>query len=128
MQITSKELREKAQAYILDCINSEAYGVVTTTDQEKLQFLYDTFIKEYWYPYNEQRYHTKENAFREWIMGLPTPFSIDFSNYDIIQLAKSWGSIPANATEQQEDRIINNYFRFIANHTFQLFRKYKIKL
>lgn len=126
MLISSKELRQLAQQYILDAINSDVYDVTTKTDKEKLQFLYDTFKKEFCYEQNLQRYGSEYNCFKEWIPGLPSQFNIEWTNYEIIKLAKKWGSIPENATEQQEDKIIENYWNFITSHTFQLFRKYKI--
>lgn len=119
----TKELTAKAYRYILDSIDSEAYDVVTTSNQEKLQFLYDTFVSEH--GYNIERIgHYK--AFTNWIQGLPTVFNIAFTNYDIIQLAKSWGSLPKDATKKQEDKIVENYWNFITVKTFQLFQKYGI--
>ena len=41
-------------------------------------------------------------------------------NYDILELAKKFGSIPNNATEKQEYDLLENYWRFIANKLIQL--------
>jgi hypothetical protein len=112
--------------YILNAIDGEGYGKELNTDQEKLQFLADTFKKEYVFPENLKRYGSYQEVFRQWIMGLPTCFSIDYSYYDTIQLAKKWGTLPENATEKQEDRIKDNWFNLIANKTFILMKKYKV--
>ena len=113
--------------YILECIESEGYGVVTNSDEEKLRFLYNTFISEYWYKENQTYYHNNIIvAFSSWCQGLPSSFNIEFENYKIIELAKKWGSLPLDATEKQEDKILENYWNFIAVKTFQLFRKYNI--
>lgn len=113
--------------YILECIDSEAYDVVTTTNEEKLKFLHKTFIFEYWYKENQVYYHNNIiTAFASWCQGLPSSFNIEFENYKIIELAKKWGSLPADATERQEDKILSNYWNFIAVKTFQLFKKYNI--
>ena len=126
-QITTKELNSKAFSYILDAIAPENYGVdELKTDKEKLQFLAKTFKKEYVFPDNLKRFGNYQNLFAQWIMGLPSVFNIDFTNYDILQLAKKWGSIPADATEKQEDKIIANWFNFVAAKTFVLFGKHKI--
>lgn len=122
----TKETRENYYKYILDCIDAENYGVDVKTDAEKLRFLHDTFVKEYWQGLHITRYKTKENGFREYIAGLPSCFNIDFTNFDIINLAKRMGSLPENASEKQEDKIIENYFSFIAHLTFRLFEKYGI--
>lgn len=113
--------------YILGCIDSEGYEITCNSDKEKLQFLYNTFISEYWHDYNKKYYNGNIiKAFASWLQGLPSSFNIDFENYCILQIAKKWGSIPDNATERQEDKIIENWFNFISVKTFKLFKKYKI--
>lgn len=117
--------QRKAQSYILHSIVSEDYNNKPLKGyKNKLKFLYETFKSEY--GFNIQRYG-EVGSFREWLMGLPSAISIVFTNYDIIQLAKKWGTLPKNATEKQEDRIIENYFNLIAVNAFQLFSKYKIQ-
>jgi hypothetical protein len=124
-KISTKELRQKAQKYIIDSIDSEAYDIGTIDNEEKLFFLAHTFrLEKQWHIDQVGTY----KAFQEWIMGLPTVFNIEFENYKIIELAKSWGSIPQDASEKQEDKILENYWNFITSHTFQLFRKYKIEV
>lgn len=120
---------EKYAGYIISCINSEGYDVFSdslNTPEAKLRFLHDTFVSEYWHDYNKKRYVTKQNAFREWIMGLPSSFDIEWENYRIIELAKRMGSLADDATYKQEEAILDNYFSFITNKVFVLFKKYKI--
>lgn len=113
--------------YILECIDSDGYEIKTETEVEKLNFLYNTFIKEYWYKENQIYYHSNIiTAFASWLQGLPSSFGVDFENYRIIEIAKKWGSIPADANDKQEDKILDNWFNFIAINTFQLFKKYKV--
>jgi hypothetical protein len=45
---------------------------------------------------------------------------------EILELAKEWGSLPADATERQEQAILDNWFNFAANKTAQLFRAHVI--
>ncbi len=127
-------LDRQVKEYIINAIDNSNYddeqGQPLLFDskeenpKEWLCFLYDTFRSEYgWHieQVGEQR------AFREWIMGLPSSFNIDFENYKILQIAVKWGSIPAEYTEKQADKILENWFNFITVKTFQLFRKYKIQ-
>jgi len=115
--------------YILNCIDSSGYGIKAETDSEKLKFLYNTFTSEYWDKENQVYYHGSIiSAFTSWLQGLPSSFNVDFENYRIIEIAKEWGSIPTDADDRAEDKIIDNWFNFIAVNTFQLFRKYKIGL
>lgn len=127
MKLT-KEQKAIIYRYIIDCISPEAYEVKAETDAQKLQFLADTFRKEYCYPENLKRYGSYQEVLRQWIMGLPSVFNVDFENYAIIALAKKWGSLPENATEKQEDKILENWFKFIAAKTLQMFSKVGIIL
>jgi len=119
----TKELNKISKQYILDCVDGTGYNKELTTNEEKLNFLYDTFKNEYSWAIDRLGPY---KAFKEWIMGLPSSFNIEFSNYNILQLAKKWGSIPENATEKQENKILENYWNFITAKTFQLFNSYKI--
>jgi hypothetical protein len=128
MKTTNKTLATTINAYILDCINSEGYVKELNSDKEKLQHLADCFNSEFNYPENKKRYPNTQQRFTEWIMGLPSSFGIDFYNSDIIRISKEWGSLPENATEKQEDKIITNWFNFIAAKTLQLMSKHDIYL
>lgn len=125
---STKEVNLLAGNYILNAISWDGYDIENepATDKERLQFLFDTFNKEFVYPQNLHRYGSIQNVFREWIQGLPSCFNIVFTYYDIIGLAKSWGTLKEDASEAESDKICANYFNFIANKTFQLFKKYKI--
>jgi hypothetical protein len=114
--------------YILSAIDGEGYEKTFSNDTEKLQFLADTFKSEYCYPENLKRYGSYQETLRNWIMGLPSVFNIDFENYRILELSKEWGSLPANATEKQEDKLLENWFNFIAAKTLQLMNKHSIKI
>lgn len=122
----SAEIKKLAQAYILDAIDGEAYDKQLNTDEEKLRFLCECFENEYLFFNNLRRYGSYQAVLREWIMGLPSVFNIDFENYRIVEIAKQWGSLPANATEDQEWEIIENWFNYIAVNTMQLMGKYHI--
>lgn len=122
------ELNKLVYDYLLSCIDGEGYGISLTTDAEKLQFLADTFKKEYCYPENFKYYGSLVNVLKNWLMGLPSCYNVDFENYKILELAKSWGSLPIDATEKQEDKILNNWFNWMANKTIQLAKKHKIEL
>jgi len=120
--MTKKYAQE--EAYILAVISNENYSQQElTTEKEKLQFLYDTFIAEY--GWHIKRYGMQK-ALCEWLQGLPSAINIAFYNHDIIALAKQWGSLPENATERQEDKIIDRYFVFMAVRILNLWHRHKI--
>lgn len=114
---------EKINQYILDCIDNDAYDVECNSDTEKLQFLMNTFIKEAWFHNNIKRHETKQNCFQEWIAGLPTVYTVDFSNYDIWNRAIELELLKPNPTDKQIEAFLANWFRIIAFRTFVLMRK-----
>lgn len=103
---------EVINAYILGCIDSDGYDVTTTTDKEKVQFLIDTFNKEYNHAENKRYYghNNTQRIFTEWCKGLPSCFNIEFTNYDILQLGAKWGMLDSTASESKKDTFINNYW------------------
>lgn len=118
----STHAKKHAFNYILDSIDGDGYGVQLATDKQKIDFVYNTFSSEYahqikYYGNNERR------AFREYLAGLPSCINIEFRNYYILEMAKQWGAIPENATERQEDKILANWFNYIATLFFQLREK-----
>jgi len=121
--MTTKELNTRVFAYILDCIDASDYGFAPATDADKLAFLSETFHSEY--GWSIERLGAIK-AFAEWCQGLPSAFNCEFRNHAIIEIAKEWGSLPADATERQEQKILDNWFNLIANKTFQLFKKHGI--
>jgi hypothetical protein len=106
--------------YILDAIDFEGYEITATTEAEKLAALDATFRSEYGYMIDRVGY---QEAMREWISGLPSCFNIEFRNHAIIELGVKWNSIPADYTEGQAAKIINNFFHFIAAKTTMMIRK-----
>lgn len=114
-------LNKLAFAYILNAIDGDGYQVELSTPASKVAFAYECFKSEYWHAENQRYYRNNEiEGFKNWLMGLPSSIHVAFSHFDIINIAKDWGSIPANSTERQEDKIIDNWFNFISVKFFQL--------
>ena len=117
----SSILDTTVKRYLLDAVESE--DVTLTTTKDKIEFIRSRFM-------TEKNYEIKQSgrllAMISWFQGLGFPGHIAFYNYDILQLAQQWGSLPANPTESQEDKILNNYWNLLANKTLQLFNGYRI--
>ena len=114
--------------YIFDCIDFSDYDINPETEKEQLQEVFNEFNRVAVYPNNLKRFGNYQLMFADYLMGLPSNFNVDFENYKILKIAKKWGSIPEEATEKQEDKILSNWWNFIASNTFKLFRKYKIDM
>jgi len=124
MKTNTTFVRAQVRGYILESIDSDEYEVVTTTEKEKIKFLIDTFKKEYLYPENLRYYKTTENVFINWLLGLPSCFNIEFTNYDIIQRCKVWGVDVS--TPKKEDNCIKNFRYIILREIKALCKKHEI--
>jgi len=105
--------------YIFECIDFENYGFNPETKKEKLKLLIETFKAEHWHDYNKNYYkHNTLNGFVGWSQGLPSCFNIDFENYRILEIGKSWGF--NLDTEKKETLFLENWFKMIAKSIFYL--------
>jgi hypothetical protein len=114
--------------YIIDAINPEGYNANPQTDRDKLQFIVNTFKSEYGNKEN-MRYHGNniKRVFISWIQGLPSSFNIDFENYQILNICYLFGLIPADATEAQEDKMLDEWWGFIYDKLIELCLKHDVK-
>ena len=118
----SSDLSKVAKQYIIDSIDNSGYSDQKLGEQEKIKFLRDTFrIEKQW----EIDQIGELKALASHIQGLPSYFNIEYRNHEILKIAVKWGSLPVDATEQQEQKILDNWPNFIANKTTQLFRTIK---
>ena len=118
---TRKEVKDMVNAYLLAAVDGESYGKELTTEKEKVNFVMETFKSEYLHRNNRQGKMC--TLFGEWPQGLPSSFNIDFENYRILEIAKEWGSIAKTDSEAKKDKILGNWFNYIANKFFQLHSK-----
>lgn len=116
------KLDQLAKQYIIDTIQLDDDSI--TSDKDKLQGLFDAFKAEYGWAIPKMG---MVNAYREWLQGAPGTAGIEFYNHKIIEIAISWGSLPASPTDSACHKILENWFNLIAVKTFQLFKKNKIK-
>ena len=106
--------------YIIDAIDATGYDLKQQprNNEEKLQFLFDTFKSEY--GFNIERYGV-QGAFKEWIQGLPSSFGVDYTYCDIIAVSKV-----IRPSKYSDNKLCATWFDFIATNVFKLFREYKI--
>ena len=125
MKTNSTQFKKQVFNYILDCIDLENYTKISYTDEGEVNRVYEIFKDEY--AHNIKYYGNEQTAFANYLAGLPSCINVDYENYKILELAKIWGSIPEDATEKEEEKILNNWFNFISVNFFQLRNKLKNK-
>tara|TARA_R110000796_G_scaffold160301_2_gene277154 strand:+ start:309 stop:671 length:363 start_codon:yes stop_codon:yes gene_type:complete len=96
--------------HIMDGINEGINGEALTTDQEKINYIFDRFTSEYGFMVARVG---KQAAIAEWLQGLA--LNIAFYNDDIIDLAIESGSINESPSESVTDKVLSNYWLFMAN-------------
>lgn len=85
MRTTNKEFKKQIQDYILNGLNEE-YGETT---QKQLKGVVDEFNN--WYsPYEKKRTPNRQEAFKEFLKGLPSCLHTEWTNYGINQTLKNW--------------------------------------
>jgi len=94
--------------YILDRVNNDNYTL--TKDEEKIEYIFNRFYSEY--DWNIQRYG-KYKAMSEWLSGLA--LDLPYMSYEIIELAENMGSIDSNPTDKVINKVLENYWSFMAN-------------
>lgn len=128
---TQKELNVIYRNYIMGCIlDSDTilneYGIVATTEKERILFVLNDFVRVANHPYNIKKHPNVYNRLAYWFMGLPYVINIDFENYKIIELCKFWGVLPENTRKKQEDTIINDWFVYMAIQLLKTAKYYKV--
>lgn len=102
--------------YLFDCIDTEQIGE-SATDKEKINFVFKTFEDEYGNPYNNRIYPNECERLAQYLRGLPSCVNIAFTNYDIIQIGKSWGLCK---TSKAEANFVENWFDVCAFRLIQM--------
>jgi len=121
-------MRKETAKLIMAEINPQEHGYDVPawydgSDKAKARFLRDTFKKEYWEGQQAYFRYDVRKAFTSWMQGLPF-CSVPFSNFDILELAKSWGIV--GKTDSAEDRIISAYWESLGSAFFSILRANKV--
>lgn len=106
-------------AYLLDCIKVE--GIKRATDKRKIEYFFDCFNREYNYAQNKRMYPNLQARVAEYLQGLPTCCTLDYSYYDIIQLGKKWGYC---GTPRKENQFCDNWWSVMAGKLIQIYDYY----
>lgn len=93
-----------------------------TTRRETVQHIKDRFLSEYGHEVKTVGIH---RAMISWLQGLPLP--LPYTDHEILVKTKEWGSLPSNPTEKQEEKIVKNYWSFMATQILKLFAALECK-
>ena len=102
--------KKNYKEYILSCIEDDIDGKPLTSDTDKINYIFKRFYSEYGWKVQQVG---KFAAMTDWLQGLA--LNIEYRNYAIIDLAVRLGSIDQNPSEKLQDKVCDNYWRFMAN-------------
>tara|TARA_Y100000114_G_scaffold40224_1_gene35794 strand:- start:357 stop:764 length:408 start_codon:yes stop_codon:yes gene_type:complete len=134
MKLHHTQYKKNYQNFILETISTEeclSYWSCEKNDrltrevfhgyerEAKVYYIFDRFFYEMDFQIKRSG---KLVAMTEWLQGLA--LNIPHWNDDIIPLAKKMGSINDNLTPKQEQKIIDNYWSFMANIVLGLEKEY----
>ena len=129
MKLHHTEYKKRYKKYILSSVSKEMRenGIKKTNDNSVISYLFNRFNKEYGWKLR-QEYHLisgkgKQEVMSEWLSGLA--INIPCYNGDVIDLAIKMGSIDKNPSDKLIDRVVANYFNFMANIILSLEPKRK---
>ena len=101
--------KPKYQTHILNGVTDDN-GNKLPTRQEAINRLFERFNSEYGWRVAQVG---KQKAIADWLSGLA--LNIEYYNQDIIDMAIRFGSIDANANDRLKDKVLENYWSFMAN-------------
>lgn len=115
----TKEFRAIVQRYLLDSIIDDTQP----NDKARAQYIFDQFTAEYDYPDNRVCSPNRQKRVSQWLAGLA--LNIAYSYSDIIELSEQWHE--CKLTDKQADKLVDEWFNFMAFKLIQLWGDYKIK-
>jgi len=122
-----KEYNKKYEEYIVEKISSnpEEFGHPPFDKdkdivEQKVNLFFNVFESEYGW---RAKQYGESKALSQYLRGLPSVIDLPFTNHDILQLAEKFGSIEKDAPENRKDKILFNYWNFMATKLLKLKKK-----
>ena len=115
LRTNTKKYQENFKNYFLEVIKSQDLPEDIKTDKEKVNFIFYRFNSEYNHANNIRRQPNFQLRFAEWLQGLA--INLPYNYNDILELAKK---LLETDQLKNENRIINNYWSFMAYQIIKL--------
>jgi len=117
--ITNAVELDRVKAYVSSIFDedylTECGGLEGRTDKLKAVAFMRCFENEYGHEIPRYGLGRPLLALASYLQGLPSAGTVAFYNGEIIELGKAWGAIKADATEDQEDQWLDDYWVFMAS-------------
>lgn len=111
LRTNTKEFKAIINAYLVECLQ-DIDNNSKQSEKDIASYSFNRFKAEHCNAYEVNRIPSVQKRLADFLQGLP--FQIDFENYKILELVKEWRQLAPNATEKQEDKLLSNWWHFIA--------------
>lgn len=123
MRTTNKEFKAQVQEHILDILSTDETEVVS----EQLSNVVEGF-KNWYCQYNKKRIPNGSEAFKDWMLGLPSSLNIEYQYYTISQTLKKWfETCGATYIERDSDAEATLYYHLVTREFETLCEKNDVK-
>ena len=112
MKLHYTKYKKKYERYILSIVANKMKeeGIKKINRNTKISYLFEQFNTEKGFMIERVG---KQKAIAEWLAGLP--LNIPYIRDAIVNLSIKMGSIDKNPSNKLQDRVVENYFNFMAN-------------
>ena len=119
--------------YIVSMDNESAFGIwhhyfmKFENDKQVLQFFFDEFNEEFNYESNKRYYPSLQQRIEQYLKGLPGCCSIEYADYNILQLGIKWGVL-SSTDDKKACKFVANFFSVLALRIIQAATKVGINI
>ena len=121
----NKEVKIKIRHYITDSID-EDYLTECGYKHDKspktlVTAIYDCMCNEFWQGNEKRRTPNRYEALKQYLMGLPSSISINFTYYDQRQLLKKWlQQTDSESDKYSDDKMTELFYHLITREFYHM--------
>tara|TARA_R100000654_G_scaffold50521_1_gene76725 strand:- start:5 stop:388 length:384 start_codon:yes stop_codon:yes gene_type:complete len=116
MKLHHTKYTKNYRKFILDCIYEDNECNPLITDEQKIDHIFDRIESEI--GWNVERVG-KHDAIAGWLSGMAI-IGLPIYRQEIIELAQEMGSADSDLSDREEEKLFNNYYKFMANQVLKL--------
>ena len=85
MRTTKREFKQQVQEHIIERLGTDYYTELKDQLQDTV-----TQFNDWWGDYEQKHQPNKHEAFKDWLLGLPSQLNIEYCDYNISSSLREW--------------------------------------
>jgi hypothetical protein len=124
MRTTNKIFKDQIQEHILNGLSED----ISSEQRDQLKAVVDSFHN--WYsPYEQKRTPNRQEAFKEFLNGLPSELHLEWTNYGVNQTLNKWFTTAGEVyKEKSSDKDLDTYHNLVYREFNNLLKKNDLSL